>query len=64
MASSRREALCISGSTLAGLSIGGLAPVPLGAQAQTPQEPWPDQLVERPLLAAGRVRGLLPPFGL
>ena len=33
MAISRREALCISGSTLAGLSLGGLMPETLQAQA-------------------------------
>jgi DMSO/TMAO reductase YedYZ molybdopterin-dependent catalytic subunit len=51
MAISRREAIVISGSTLAGLSLGGLVPASLQAQAQTakPQEAWPDQLVERPL---------------
>lgn len=48
MAISRREAICISGSTLAGLSLGGLTSVNLQAQAATPQEAWPDQLVERP----------------
>jgi DMSO/TMAO reductase YedYZ molybdopterin-dependent catalytic subunit len=49
MTISRREAICISGSTLAGLSLGGLTTASLQAQAQQPQEPWPDQLVERPL---------------
>ena len=53
MAISRREALSLSGSTLAGLSLGGLVPARLKAQAQTPTqkpaEPWPDQLVERPM---------------
>ncbi len=39
----------MSGSTLAGLSISGLLPGDLQAQAAQPQEPWPDQLVERPL---------------
>ena len=46
MAISRREALSLSGSTLAGLSLGGLVPARLKAQAQTPTqkpaEPWPD----------------------
>lgn len=46
MAISRRDALVISGSTLAGLSLGALAPERLRAQAQ---EPWPDTLVDRPL---------------
>jgi DMSO/TMAO reductase YedYZ molybdopterin-dependent catalytic subunit len=59
MGISRREALSLSGSTLAGLSLGGLVPARLEAQAQTqpqsqpstqkPAEPWPDQLVERPM---------------
>src|SRR5712691_11908485 len=48
MTVSRREAICLSGSTLAGLSLGVLTRENL--QAQTPaQQPWPDQLVERPL---------------
>ena len=59
MAVSRREALYISGSTLAGLSLGTLTGDPLHAQQapQAPapgaaaQEPWPDRLVERPLRA-------------
>jgi DMSO/TMAO reductase YedYZ molybdopterin-dependent catalytic subunit len=49
---SRRDAICgISGATLAGLSMGVLAPERLDAQAGQPpaQEPWPDRLVERPL---------------
>src|SRR5919106_1684308 len=50
MAISRRDALRISGSTLAGLSVGALTPEQLQAQAaQQPQEAWPDQLVERPM---------------
>jgi DMSO/TMAO reductase YedYZ molybdopterin-dependent catalytic subunit len=53
MAISRREALSISGTTLAGLSLRGLVPATAHAQAQTqtqkPVELWPDQLVERPL---------------
>jgi DMSO/TMAO reductase YedYZ molybdopterin-dependent catalytic subunit len=48
MAISRRDALCLSGSTLAGLSLGVLTPEHLHAQAGQPQEPWPDSLVERP----------------
>ena len=48
MAISRREALSISGSTLAGLSLGGLLPATVSAQAQQAPEPWPDRLVERP----------------
>ena len=49
MTISRREAICISGSTLAGLSLGVLTRENLQAQAPQPQAPWPDQLVERPL---------------
>lgn len=49
MAISRREAICISGSTLAGMSLGGLTSVDLQAQAAQPQAAWPDQLIERPL---------------
>src|SRR5215203_4875107 len=46
MTISRREALRISGSTLAGLSLGVLSSETLHAQAAAPAEPWPDQLVE------------------
>jgi DMSO/TMAO reductase YedYZ molybdopterin-dependent catalytic subunit len=46
---SRRTAISISGSTLAGLSVAGLLPPDLQAQAPQPQEPWPDRLAERPL---------------
>ena len=47
MAISRRKVLGVSGSALAGLSLGVLRPGSLqGAQAQ---EDWPDELVERPL---------------
>ena len=49
MAISRRDAICISGSTLAGLSLGMLTADSLQAQAAQSQEPWPDALVERPL---------------
>ena len=48
MAISRRDALCLSGSNLAGLSLGVLTPEHPQAQAGQPQEPWPDSLVERP----------------
>jgi len=48
MAISRREAILLSGSTLAGLSFGVLSPEKIAAQAAQ-QQPWPDQLVERPL---------------
>ena len=49
MTISRREAIWISSSTLAGLSLGVLTRENLQAQATPPQAPWPDQLVERPL---------------
>ena len=49
MAISRRDVICVSGSALAGLSLGEILPATLQAQAATPQEAWPDQLVERPL---------------
>ena len=45
---SRRDALCLSGSTLAGLSLGTVTPADLQAQSGQPQEAWPDALVERP----------------
>lgn len=54
MSMSRRKAIKVSGTTLAGLSLGSLAaeaaqvqgaPAPQGAAAP----PWPDSLVERPL---------------
>src|SRR5688500_480357 len=48
MAISRRDALCLSGSTLAGLSFGVLTPETLQAQVGQSQEPWPDSLVEWP----------------
>ena len=48
MAISRRDALSLSGSTLAGLSLAVLAPERLEAQTTQPQEAWPDSLVERP----------------
>ena len=56
MAISRRRAIVVSGSTLAGLSL-GILPENLQAQATqptptpAPQQPWPEQLVERPLRA-------------
>ena len=49
MTLSRRKALSISGSTLAGLSLGVVRPGgPAAVQAQEAQD-WPDRLVERPL---------------
>ncbi len=49
MTISRRKAISISGSTLAGLSLGVLRPAPAGAIQAGTQEDWPDRLVERPL---------------
>src|SRR5919108_5057614 len=53
MAITRRDAIVMSGSTLASLSLGALSGERLDAQAPAqqpaPQAPWPDQLVERPL---------------
>ncbi len=50
MTISRRDLIWMSGSTLAGLSLGALKPESLAAQgAAASQEPWPDQLVERPM---------------
>jgi DMSO/TMAO reductase YedYZ molybdopterin-dependent catalytic subunit len=46
---SRRKAIQISGSTLAGLSLGVLTRETSLAQAAQQTEPWPDQLVERPM---------------
>jgi DMSO/TMAO reductase YedYZ molybdopterin-dependent catalytic subunit len=57
MAISRRDALSLSGSTIAGLSLGLLdgdaahAQTPAAQAGQKPAEPWPDSLVERPLRA-------------
>src|SRR5574339_659014 len=48
MAISRRDALCLSGATLAGWSFGVMPPASLQAQGGQPQESWPDSLVERP----------------
>src|SRR5882672_8141927 len=49
MAVTRRKAISISGSTLAGLSLAGLTGETLLGQAPQTAEPWPDSLVERPL---------------
>ena len=49
MSMSRRKAIGISGSTLAGLSLAKLTSERLQAQAAQPPAPWPDQLVETPL---------------
>ncbi len=48
MAISRRKAIALSGSTLAGLSLGVVKPEAWAARAAQ-QEDWPDQLVERPM---------------
>jgi DMSO/TMAO reductase YedYZ molybdopterin-dependent catalytic subunit len=45
----RRDAIALSGSAVAGLSIGALTAQELAAQAaQTPPQEWPATLVERP----------------
>src|SRR5215471_18962296 len=62
MAISRREAILLSGSTLAGLSLGGLSPEKIEAQA-APQQPWPDQLTEMPMRSGFPVALLLNPDG-
>lgn len=49
MAISRREAIRVSGSTLAGLSLGALTSQNTHAQSTAQQTPWPERLVERPL---------------
>src|SRR5262245_34162008 len=50
MTISRREAIRISGSTLAGLSLGMLKRENLDAQAAAAQQqPWPDSLAEMPM---------------
>jgi len=50
MAISRRDAIRISGSTLAGLSLAGIRRASLNAQTpQTPAPAWPDSLVETPM---------------
>ena len=62
MTISRREALRLSGATIAGLSIGALkeesllAQVPAGAAApaaQQPAAPWPDTLTDNPTKRPG-----------
>ena len=49
MTITRRKALSISGSTLAGLSLGILRPESLQAAQASGQQDWPDELVEWPL---------------
>ena len=49
MTLSRRKALSLSGSTLAGLSLGVLRPPHSGVLQARGQDDWPDTLVERPL---------------
>jgi DMSO/TMAO reductase YedYZ molybdopterin-dependent catalytic subunit len=48
MAISRRDALCLSGSTVAGWSLGVLTAESLQAQSSQSPDPWPESLVERP----------------
>ena len=49
MTISRRKALSISGSTIAGLSLGVLHPANRQPARAQGQQDWPDELVERPL---------------
>lgn len=50
MSITRRDAIRISGTTLAGLSLTKLSPEELASQTPpAQQEPWPETLVERPL---------------
>ena len=49
MTMTRRKALALSGSTVAGLSLGVVRPGSLAAATGQAQEDWPDRLVERPL---------------
>ena len=49
MTISRREAIRVSGSTFAVLSLGALTSENTLAQPAAPQVPWPELLVERPM---------------
>ena len=49
MTISRREAIRVSGSTFAVLSLGALTSEITLAQPAAPQAPWPELLVERPM---------------
>ena len=49
MTISRREAIRVSGSTFAVLSLGALTSENTLAQPAVPQAPWPELLVERPM---------------
>ena len=49
MTISRREAIRVSGSTFAALSLGALTSEITLAQPAAPQAPWPQLLVERPM---------------
>ena len=49
MTISRREAIRVSGSTFAALSLGALTSENTLAQPAAPQAPWPQLLVERPM---------------
>ena len=49
MTISRREAIRVSGSTFAALSLGALTSENTLAQPAAPQVPWPELLVERPM---------------
>ncbi len=49
MKMSRRRAMVVSGSTVAGMTLGMVGPRSLAAAATAGQDDWPDRLVERPL---------------
>lgn len=49
MKMSRRRAMVVSGSTVAGMTLGVVGPRGLAAAAAAGQDDWPDRLVERPL---------------
>ncbi len=49
MTLSRRDAIRLTGSALAGLSVCGLAPGNARARPPSRPQPWPDRLVEMPL---------------
>lgn len=63
MTISRRKAISLSGTTLAGLSLGVLKPAPVRAAQGAEQSEWPDQLVETPRREGFPVRLPLLPDG-
>jgi DMSO/TMAO reductase YedYZ molybdopterin-dependent catalytic subunit len=56
MTLSRRDVIRVSGTAIAGLSLGTLPRTRLVARQSAPQQPWPDELVEMPV----RERSVLP----